>query len=110
MIKVKWLKAHHKFAYSKGDTGYVTPDWAEKLLEGGYIILVPEAEGTVPAPAAAPPAAPAENPLPEDLPGREKLFVAGFKTLDELRSAGDSLLDAGISVTMLKKITKYLKG
>jgi hypothetical protein len=51
------------------------------------------------------------NTLPEDLPGREKLFAAGFDTAEKVKevSGGDSLLDVGISVAMLKKIKKYFK-
>lgn len=108
MIKVKWLKAHFKFAYSVGDVGYVTPEWAEKLLAQGYILPIPDAitEYT----AAAPAPAPKVNALPEDLPARDKLFAAGFDTLEKVKEAGDSLLDVvGISNNILKKITKYLK-
>jgi hypothetical protein len=95
-IKVKWLKAHWDFAYSEGDIGHVTAAHAAMLLKGGYIIPLPdEPEGEV-------------NPLPADLPGREILFNAGFKTLDEVKSAGASLTDVGISNTTIKKIMAYL--
>jgi len=105
MIKVKWLKAHCKFAYVAGDVGYVTPEWAEKLLAQGYILLIPDAltEITGPAPGKV-------NTLPDDLPARDKLFAAGFDSLENIKEAGDSLLDVvGISNNILKKITKYLK-
>jgi hypothetical protein len=111
MIKVKWIKAHPKFAYSKGQIGYVTPEWAEKLMDGGYVILIPDPE-EVKMDITTPPAPPAPvNTLPEDLPGREKLFAAGFDTAEKVKevSGGDSLMDVGISVTMLKKIKKYFK-
>lgn len=95
-IKVRWIKAHWDFAYSEGNIGYVTPKSAEMLLAGGFIIPLPdEDEDEV-------------NPLPEDLPARTVLFAAGFKSLDDIKAAGDSLLDAGISVTTLKKVKKYL--
>jgi hypothetical protein len=111
MIKVKWLKAHFKFAYVAGDVGYVTPEWAEKLLPLGYILPIPDAEKEYPEAASSVPA-PAEktNSLPEDLPARDKLFAAGFDSIEKVKEAGDSLLDVvGISNNILKKITKYLK-
>jgi hypothetical protein len=112
MIKVKWVKAHFKYSYSAGDVGYVKADVVESLVAGGYVIPLPdEIKETVSAPAPAPiPDAPVVvNPLPEDLPGREKLFGAGFDSLEKIREAGDSLLDGGISNAMVKKIGKYLK-
>jgi hypothetical protein len=103
MVKVKWLKAHPKFAYVAGDVGYVTPEWAEKLLPEGYIIPIPEAEIVEFKKDPV-------NPLPDDLPGRDKLFTAGFDSLEKIKEAGDGLLDVvGISNAMLKKIKKYLK-
>lgn len=108
MIKVKWLKSHFKFAYAAGDVGYVTPEWAEKLLADGYILPVPDAEKEYPVDATGP--APKINALPEDLPARDKLFAAGFDTIEKVKEAGDGLLDVvGISNNILKKITKYLK-
>lgn len=80
-------------------------------MDGGYIILVPDAE-EVKMDISAPPAPPEPvNPLPEDMPGRDKLFAAGFDTVDKVKevSVGDALLDAGVSMAMLKKIKKYLK-
>jgi hypothetical protein len=107
MIKVKWLKAHFKFAYSAGDVGYVTPEWAEKLLPLGYILPVPDAEGD----AASVISTDVVNTLPADLPARDKLFAAGYDTLDKVIAAGEGLLDViGISNNILKKINKYLKG
>jgi hypothetical protein len=106
MIKVKWLKAHFKFAYSAGDIGYVTPEWAEKLLPGGYILPIPTSESERSSIGIPP----AENPLPIDLPARDKLFAEGFDTLEKVEKAGDGLLDVmGISNNILKKINKYLK-
>jgi hypothetical protein len=103
MIKVKWLKAHNKFSYVAGDVGYVTPVWAEILLAQGYILPVPDAVTELPESAPV-------NTLPEDLPARDKLFAAGFDSIEKVKEAGDSLLDViGISNNILKKITKYLK-
>lgn len=98
MIKVKWLKAHWDYAYSQGDIGYVSADKAAKLLNGGFVMPLPDDEE-----------AEKVNPLPVDLPGRGPLFAVGYETLEALKQAGDSLLDAGISITTLKKITTYLK-
>jgi len=103
-IKVKFLKSHPDFGYFAGDTGLISPKAAEKLLQGGYIMIIPEAEiYTAPIPPAK------VNPLPEDMPGRDRLFDAGFVTIEEIKEAGDSLLDAGISNNILKKVTAYLK-
>jgi hypothetical protein len=95
-IKVLWLKAHHKFAYSKGDHGVVDADLAPGLMNDGYIMPVPDTEVEK------------VNPLPDDLPGRTILFNAGYETLQALRESGDSLLDAGISKTTLTKVKAYL--
>ena len=104
MIKVKWLKAHSKFAYAAGDVGFVTPGWAEKLLPGGYIIPLP-GEDTDSADDKKDPV----NDLPADLPGRTKLFEAGFTELAKIKEAGDSLLDIGLSKGTVTKIKNYLK-
>jgi hypothetical protein len=104
MIKVKWLKAHYKFAYSKGDIGYVTPENAAMLLEGGFVITLPEEkEETKVAEKQV-----KTNPLPADLPARSILFASGFDSIVKIKEAGDSLLDAGISVSTLKKVKKYI--
>ena len=58
------------------------------------------------APAAA---AVNVNPLPEDMPGRDKLFEVGYKTIEEVKAIGD-LLDVGVSKQMAGKIKKYLAG
>ena len=96
MIKVKWLKAHWNFAYSEGDIGYVTAKNAAILMSGGFVIVLPPAE------------AEEDNPLPADLPQRDQLFAAGFKTLEELKAAGQSIIDAGLSKTSVNKVTSYL--
>jgi hypothetical protein len=96
-IKVKWLKAHWDFAYSEGNIGHVTAEKAAMLLKGGFVIPLPDDEEEEKV-----------NPLPADLPGRGPLFISGFVTLDQVKQAGDSLLDAGISTTTLKKIKTYL--
>jgi len=99
-VKVYWVKAHWAYAYSAGDTGIVLAERAPELLEKGFII--PLADGDENPTAKA-------NPLPADLPGRTVLFDAGYESLDQLKAAGDSLLDAGISNATLKKIKVYLK-
>lgn len=97
MIKVRWVKAHWDFAYSEGQIGYVTAKNAEMLLKGGFIIPLPDEDEEV------------VNPLPKDLPGRDILFNSGFDTIEKIKEAGDSLLDAGISTTTMKKVKAYLK-
>jgi hypothetical protein len=95
-VKVKWVKAHWDYAISAGDVGIVDALRAPQLLEKGFIIPIPDAEDVK------------DNPLPEDFPARSVLFNAGFDNLDKIREAGDSLLDAGISNTTLKKVKAYL--
>jgi hypothetical protein len=97
-IPVLWVKAHSKYAYSAGQEGIVKADQVPDLIKGGYLIPVTETQEKK------------INPLPDDLPGRDKLFEAGFDDLQKIREAGDSLLDAGISNTTCKKINTYLKG
>lgn len=92
-----WVKAHPKYAYSAGQEGIIKADRAPQLIMGGYVIPVTEEK------------AKKINPLPDDLPGRDKLFANGFDDLNKIRQAGDSLLDVGISNATLKKITGYLK-
>lgn len=94
-VKVLWIKAHPKYAYSAGNTGLVMADRAPQLVKEGYVIPVPDAEDKK------------DNPLPEDFPGRDKLFAIGFETVDSVKQAGEALLDEGISQAMLKKIMKY---
>jgi hypothetical protein len=96
-IKVLWIKAHWDFAYSAGDTGFVKPDKLSMLVNGGFVIPLPDDLDN------------AENPLPVDLPGRDKLFEAGFDTIEKIKTAGDSIIDAGISNTIAKKVIAYLK-
>lgn len=96
-INVYWLKAHFKYAYSAGDHGMVDANAAPALIKGGYIMPLPDTEVEK------------VNPLPEDLPGRTAIFNAGFDSLEKIKEAGDSLLDAGISTTTLKKVKTYLK-
>lgn len=104
MIRVKFLKSHPSYGYFAGDMGEVSPEAAQVLLKGGYILPLP-GEEEVKAPADNAPV----NTLPEDLPGRDKLFAAGYTKIEDVKDAGDSILDVqGISNAMLKKITKYL--
>lgn len=106
------MRAHYKFAYHAGETGYVTAEWAEKLVAGGYVIPVPEPIGVSPdgggASGADGDGGEVVNPLPADLPGRDKLFEAGYLSVDKVKIlTEDMLMDAGISKTMAKKIKKF---
>jgi hypothetical protein len=96
LIKVYWVKAHFKYAYNAGNNGVVDADVAPELIRGGYIIPVPDTEEEK------------VNSLPADLPGRTILFDAGFDTIQKIKEAGDSLLDAGISKSTLTKVKKYV--
>jgi hypothetical protein len=108
MIRVKFLKAHFKFAYSAGDVGYVTPDWAVKLANEGFAFPLPDDGAGDVAVAASVPAK--VNGLPADLPGRAKLFENGLDTVEKIGEAGDDgLLELGLSKGTVTKIRKYLK-
>lgn len=99
-IKVKWIKAHWDYGYFAGEVGIVDSSRAQKLLKGGFIIPLPDEEKEEEV----------GNPLPDGLPGRAILFDFGFKTVEEVKSAADSvLLDTGISPATLKKIRKFIK-
>jgi hypothetical protein len=104
MVTVKFLKPHSSFSYFAGDIGEVTPESAAKLLAGGFIIPVPDEIKSEEFELKGP-----VNPLPEDLPARAVLFESGFTTILQIKEAGDSLLDAGISKATLKKVSKYIK-
>jgi hypothetical protein len=97
-INVIWLKPHHLYAYNKDDKGIVDSEKAPGLLAAGFILPIPDTESKIEK----------VNPLPADLPGRTVLFDAGFDTIQKIKEAGDSLLDAGISNTTLKKVKAYV--
>jgi hypothetical protein len=112
MIKGKFLKSHPLFSYFAGDIGFVPAEKAEALIKGGYFLPIPDTIDGVASPAARNDAGGHNgelNTLPEDFPGRDKLFAAGYKKLEEVKAAGENLLEIpGISNTVLKKINKYL--
>jgi hypothetical protein len=97
-VKVLWLKAHHKYSYNTGDNGIVDANLAPALIKGGYIMPLPDTNEEK------------ANTLPEDLPGRTILFASGYDTIQKIKEAGDSLLDAGISKTTLTRVKKYVLG
>jgi hypothetical protein len=97
LIKVKFAKAHWLFSYFAGDIGYVTPENAEMLLNGGYALPLPD-DGE----------ADKVNPLPEDMPARDILFDQGFDSVDKVKEAGDSLTDIkGIGKGTLKQLAAW---
>jgi hypothetical protein len=97
-VKVKFLKAHHEFAYSAGDIGMVQDDKAAKLLNAGYVIILPDDAS-----------AGLSNPLPEDFPGRDLLFEAGFDSVEKIVAAGEAITDVkGIGKGTVKAIEKWV--
>lgn len=77
----------------------IDADKAAKMTNEGYVFPLPE-----PVIEAV-----KVNLLPEDLPGRDKLFSLGFENVEKVREAGDALLDAGFSKSMITKIRKYFE-
>jgi hypothetical protein len=118
-MKVKFLKPHSAFGYFQGDIGEITAEWAAKLQPEGYIMVVPEMDGELGS-ATSTPSTPSTalgdrtgdadpNTLPKDMPGRDKLFEAGYGSVEAVKAIAD-LLDVGVSKAMAGKIKKYLKG
>lgn len=97
-VRVKFIKAAYGYAYSAGDTGIVDAEKAPDLIKAGCIQVLPDED----------PDEDAENTLPEDLPGREKLFRAGFTYVDKVREAGDGLKDL-LTKKELKDLGNYLR-
>ena len=97
-VRVKFIKAAYGYAYSAGDTGIVDAEKAPALIKAGCIQVLPDED----------PDDSADNTLPEDLPGRDKLFRAGFTEVDKVREAGDGLTDL-LTKKELKELTDYLK-
>jgi len=105
MIKGKFLKSHPAFSYFEGEIGFVPADKADRLVREGFFLPIPD---TIVSEVEK--NQPSSNPLPADLPAREKLFESGYKTLAEIKAADDALLEVpGISNAVLKKIKKYLE-
>ena len=95
-VKVKWIKSHHLYAYSAGQVGVVAADSAPELVNKGYIIPVPDAEGDN------------ENLLPDDMPGRDQLHKLGFTSVAQVKEAGaQALIDSKISKATVEKIMKF---
>lgn len=79
-LKIKFKKSHPDYAYFAGDPAELPSDAVEALVESGHVILFPgEPEKAI-------------NPLPADLPCRDILFDNGFKTVEEITAAGESIL------------------
>ncbi|MZP67224.1 MAG: hypothetical protein GT597_13885 [Bacteroidales bacterium] len=95
-VRVKFIKAAYGYAYSAGDTGIVEADKAPALIREGCIQVLPDEDDEL------------DNTLPEDLPGRDKLFKAGFKEIGEIREAGESLTDI-LTKKELKDLGGYLE-
>lgn len=97
LITVTFLKSHGRYAYFAGDNGQVRESELEELQNGGFVKYYPGDDGNG-----------NENPLPEDLPARDLLFENGFKTLEDAKKAGETLLDIkGIGKATLKEILEY---
>jgi len=97
-VRVLWIKAHHNYAYSAGNTGHVKAEDLEKLLKDGYVVPLQDEEDEK------------INTLPEDLPARDILFAEGFDTAEKVQEAGESITDIkGISKATYKQIVAYFE-
>lgn len=105
LIRVKFKKSHPAYGYFEGEIGVIKSSDAPQMLKEDYILPIPgetdEAETKKQGEA---------NNLPQDMPMRDKLFAAGYKTVADVKEAGESLVEIpGISVAAQKKIHKYLE-
>lgn len=97
LVPVTFLKSHHKYAYFAGDNGKVNENDLEALVKGGFVTVFPGDDGNG-----------NENPLPNDCPYRDLLFKEGFKTLEDITKAGQTLQDVkGIGKVMCAEILEY---
>ena len=96
-LKIKWLKPHPKYAYFAGDSANLSPEEVEELIESGHVILFPGVDEKE------------ENTLPVDLPCREILFENGFMDIDQVRVAGEGIMDLkGIGKKSFEDITAFI--
>lgn len=83
---------------------------ALELTSLGVARAVETVSQPTPAPVSEPMPEPTPGGLPDDLPYRDALLEAGFKTLDALNNATDDDITAvnGIGYKALEKIRAYL--
>lgn len=94
-MKIKFLRPVQGMAYFEGDVCDIDDKRGASLVRSGFVILIPDTEGTV-------------NRLPEDMPAREILFDNGMETLEDVRKALNVLTDFdGIGKRTAEKVRKY---
>jgi hypothetical protein len=96
-VRVKWVKKHWDYAYLTGSIGTVDADKVPALLKDGFLIPLPDEDEEK-----------VLNPLPEELPGRDKLFKAGFTSVEDIKKAGESISDV-LNKTEAKNLKGYLE-
>lgn len=98
-VKVKYLKSHPKDAYFPGDIAEISSEKAAERVAKGFVMLLPDDEKKG-----------KENPLPEDFPSRDILFKEKFETVEQVKEAGEALLDIkGIGKGTLKQIEEWFE-
>lgn len=93
-MKIKFISNVSELAYFPGDVAELPAELVAPYIASGHIIVIPETEGT-------------SNPLPAGLPMRDKLFAAGFSSLETIAAADLSIIE-GISKTNALKIKTYV--
>lgn len=66
-MKIQFIKSHSAYSYFVGDIGEITDKKAQKLIDSGFAKQV-EAET-----------------LPEEMPARELLLEAGYRTISDFK-------------------------
>lgn len=83
-------------AYFPGDIAEINESHAAKLVNSGSVIVIPEPEGPV-------------NELPKKLPMRDKIFSAGFETIDDIKAIAEKLeTELEITPKQADAIRKFL--
>ncbi len=92
-IHVQFIKSGspYGFGYSAGATGVILDKKQADELERLGVLKIIEPPVT----------------LPDDLPGRDKLIAAGFKSVEEINKISDLTEVPGVGKVLAKQIVQY---
>lgn len=95
---VKFLRPVGGMAYFDGDVADLNSSVAAPLIAQGFCIMIPDTEYEP------------VNPLPEDLPFREKLYNEGYDSIGMLKNAPVKSLESikGVGKKGAEKVITYL--